>query len=1417
MTAPPETWWRRPTPLTAAVLAVLAYVPALTAAPGRMPSDSKLYLYLDPGRFLFDAASTFDARQFAGWVPHQHIAYLWPGIPWFWTFDELGVPDWIAHRLWIGTIMVLAGLGVRWCARLLGLGAVAALTAAVVYQLSLYVLPYVSRTSVMLLPWAGLGWIVAFTIRAASRRTWGDPAAIALIVLTVGAVNATALAMIVPAPVLWLVHAAWSRMTTWRQALAAGARIAVGCVTVSLWWIAMLLIQSRHGIDVLPYSESLADVAHTATSAEVWRSLGYWLFYIRDPGGPTTSESLRYLSSTPAIVVSYVLPVLALVAVALARWQHRRYAALLIGVGLVLAVGVHPAADRSPLMRLLTGDAEGGLALALRSSTRALPVMMLGMALALAMVVQASETIRPVRTVPSQWIAGGVVVLVAVMNVPGLWTGAFVDPALDRDQDPPEAWRAAASELDRRDGDRVLQLPGAEFGAFRWGFTVDQPLPGLTDAPLITRDLLPLGSPAAMDLLYAFDDRVQDGTLEPSSVAPVARLLGVDTVWLANDLAFDRFRTARPEVVRDLVLRAPDVGTVSGYGAPFVNRPEVPMTDARSLGDPRVGAPVRPVELASIDDPVGIIRSSAASIVVSGSGDGLVDAAAVGLVAPAVASVRYSASSDDRAGLLDDATALVVTDSNRDRARHWRSSQDTTGFTESGGPAPGVLVAVAADARLPVFDTDDPTTQTVAVQRGPVTATATSYGEPFAYLPEHRPAMAIDGDPATAWLVGEHADPVGERIRLDHAGSPAALTLLQPDMAGARRITRVVVTQSGEPSSRRVVELDERSWTGTGQTIPLQSASATGSIEVTIDAVGGGTPFTASAVAPVGFAEIDLGLGPTIEVVRPPHDALELVDGETPLALTFTRLRVDPTDRWRDDPEPRLVREFDLPTTRSMDVGFDVRVDARAGDAELAAMFGWPAVASSRLAGSIRNAGVSALDGDTETAWITDMDAAAGATLTTTATRPFSQLTVRQPVTGFSRITALTVRVGSDVRTVELAPDASGAAVVQFDPPVAAGDVDIVIDAIEPVDSTDRRFADPVTLPAAITELEFDGRVTAPRIGTTDWSAPCTPLATIGDVALGARLRLTGEAWLAGAAIEAEPCQPSVEVPAGTNALRSLDTDLPITLDRVVLDDRARAALDVLEPGPSVDVVEAGRFHRRIEVSGCVAGCWLVLGEGFNDAWAASGPDGDLGAPTLIDGGFNGWRLPAATGPVVVEVRWTAQRRLDVSLVLSAVAAIAAIVVLVRDRRRGDGAAMPATAAPELVTSDRRPRIPVVAAVLWPALAGILISPSWVLWGALAAAIALAAGRPRLAEWTAAASVLVVSVLVVAREWRSAPLPNGGWPAEFESLHRLGMFAAAALLVAALTADDGGLPIAGAVVQEASRSPADAGPERASP
>ena len=174
-----------------ALLAALSYLPALFTKPGRMPADTKLYLYLNPGRLIGDAPNTWDVRQFGGWVPHQIIAYLWPQGPWYWVMEKVGAPDWVAQRLWIGTLLFLGGCGVLWAGRLLGLDRRGATAAAVVYQLSPYVLPYISRTSAMLLPWAAVGWLVALTIKTAtSEHRWRYAALTALVVLSCSAVNA---------------------------------------------------------------------------------------------------------------------------------------------------------------------------------------------------------------------------------------------------------------------------------------------------------------------------------------------------------------------------------------------------------------------------------------------------------------------------------------------------------------------------------------------------------------------------------------------------------------------------------------------------------------------------------------------------------------------------------------------------------------------------------------------------------------------------------------------------------------------------------------------------------------------------------------------------------------------------------------------------------------------------------------------------------------------------------------------------------------------------------------------------------------------------------------------------------------------------------------------------------------------------
>ena len=107
--------------------------------------------------------------------------------------------------------------------------------------------------------------------------------------------------------------------------------------------------------------------------------------------------------------------------------------------------------------------------------------------------------------------------------------------------------------------------------------------------------------------------------------------------------------------------------------------------------------------------------------------------------------------------------------------------------------------------------------------------------------------------------------------------------------------------------------LDERSFSDAGQTVELSPTPAT-SLAVVIDSVVVPDPTIGPALAAVGFAEVDVGLGPTVEVVRVPTDVVDaLADApQTPVSYVFTRLRTRPTRplarRSRTDDGPRVRR-----------------------------------------------------------------------------------------------------------------------------------------------------------------------------------------------------------------------------------------------------------------------------------------------------------------------------------------------------------------------------------------------------------------------------------------------------------------------------------------------------------------------------
>ena len=1412
------------------VLALLAYVPALASSPGRMPADTKLYLYLDPGGLLGRAASTFESAQFAGWVPHQQIAYLWPSGPWFWLFDTLGVADWVAHRLWIGTIVFAAGAGVRWAASALGIGPSGSTVAALVYQLSPFLLAYISRTSLLLLPWAGLGWIVALTIRAATGASrpraagdvgwrdragaWRDPALIALIVATIGAVNATALALIIPGPLLWLVHATWQQSIGRRQALGIALRVGVLCGAVSLWWIGMLVVQSRHGAPVLSFSETLEDVSRNSTGSEIIRSLGYWLLYQRDPIGPTTTASLPYLISLRSIAVSFAVALIGLLGLTVVSWPHRRYAALLVAVGGIIAVGVHPIGSPSPLMSLLTDDSGSGLALALRSSTRAIPVFLLGIALGAGALISsipswtprgwpASHRRRPeLRTLAAVGVG-----LLAVVNLPSLSGADLVDPAIDRDENPPQSWSDAAQRIDETaDGGRVLQLPGAEFGAFRWGYTADQPLAGLGTTPLLTRELLPLGSAAAMDLIYALDDRFQEGTIEVASVAPVSRLLGVSSLLLTNDMAFERYRTARPEVVDALLTgsEGAGLGAVERIGTPTTNTPDVAMTDPASLLDDRIGDPISPLTLVRVDDAVPTIRVKASTVVLSGSADGIVDAAAAGLL-DGHELVRYSASlaDDELVEAVADAELLIVTDSNRDRAHHWRGSQDVHGHTEPGGPDDDVLVPTSSDQRLALFDTDDPATQTVAVQEGPATAIVSSYGEPSAYRPEDRAVMAIDGDPYTAWTVGDHGDPLGGRIRLRldepfDGSRPLVLRQVAPP-PGGRIITSIRITIDDDRSI--TVGLGPDSYVAPGESISDPALDGATSIEIAIDAVSDGDPAVAASRAGVGFAEIDTGLGPTTEYIRVPTDAIDQ-QTDAAMAVVLTRLRIDSTDPWRSDPEPALRRLFSLGDQRSFDATFTLRLDLGADDARLAGFLdadtpGSGGVAADRrLAGAAQVRGRSAFDGDMTTSWVSPFDDAVGARLGFMSEAALGDIELYQPVGDYSTITTVTISDG--VRSFDVAvapPDPSGRSALTVGEGLAAGPLTLTITGIEPRTTIDRRYGDVMTLPAAISEISGPGLVTTVLDGNRVIVGECVDdLLVLDGEPLALSYETTVADLIAGEPVTATACGGVLELDRGEHRIVSTTAAArPLTVDRIVLTDAPEtSASSPTAPRIAATVDRDLSRHRTVTVEPCPDGCWLVLGEGFNQAWSANVSGVDLGEPVLVDGGFNGWWLQPSTEPTVVDMIWTAQGPVTWGLVVGAITAIGLAAVVILTRRRYFTAAVAPTRCRRRSARPDRERL---AGATFVVSSALLIGPVWALAALVPTAFVLVVpSRPgwlqRPLELTGLSVAVFVALATSYVERRDRPYPDAGWTVHFDHLNGAALFALLAVMCGSLFASD---------------------------
>ena len=408
-------------------------------------------------------------------------------------------------------------------------------------------------------------------------------------------------------------------------------------------------------------------------------------------------------------------------------------------------------------------------------------------------------------------------------DLPPLWTGGLVAGNLDRPTAIPAYIHQAAGYMNAQSHDtRVLQLPGQDFAYYRWGVTSDPVWPGLMTRPYLIRAAVPVGEagqrqpapgPGRVDpgrrgrpLHDRPDGRPAERRRPPLRVRrPVRAVRHGPTPAVVADPQRPGHRSGHPRDLRHPPARIRPSSTRSP------TRPSSPSRPGASIPPPVAVFPVPDAR------PITRTESPADPLLVAGDGQGLVEAAAAGLLA-SNPTIFYSATyAGDQAG-LDAASSghgavLVLTDTNRNQLSTWGTVVDNYGYVEQANESP--LVVDPAEASLPVFPGAGSDTETVAVVDGVASVRATAYSNPITNTAENQPLNAVDGNPDTAWTEGAFSPGTDEslQVKLVHPVTADHITLLQPQTGPRNRtVTDVTLTFDGGAPGPRHLGGGVRAW-----------------------------------------------------------------------------------------------------------------------------------------------------------------------------------------------------------------------------------------------------------------------------------------------------------------------------------------------------------------------------------------------------------------------------------------------------------------------------------------------------------------------------------------------------------------------------------------------------------------------------
>jgi hypothetical protein len=1291
------------------LLTAVSFALAFAQRPGVVVADTKINLYVSPARFLSQVVSAWTPSTTLGHVfSGQYGGYLFPMAPFFAAGHGAGLSMWVVQRLWLGALLTLGAWGI---VRLLDVvhsprRGIAHLVAGAMFVFNPFVVTDIDRTSISLLAYALLPWmLVAVHQGLRDPRGWRWPVLFALFVAgSGGGVNAGVLGWVLLGPLLLLLY---ERLFGDLPAGAIGPflmRLVPLSVLASLWWLMGLAVAALHAPNILQFTEQPGAIWNPTSLTESLRLMGYWPSYFgigyTGPLKPFYASAGPLLFSPWVVGASLLVPALALAGL---PWTlRRRYAPFLLLLtlaGLLAMTAGFP--NGTPLRRgLLFSYYHFSLLQVLRTTYKAGPLVAVGLAclggLGASALADGLGRFHGLGGLGRRrWASGAAVALGVALLAAGSWplvNGTALDDTLALHHGVPAAWHQAAADLDRTlpAQDRAMVLPGQLFGFYDWGGTVDPILPALSSRPVAERGITPYADLRADNLLWGVDSLVTQRRAYPGQLRPLLNLLGVGAVVVGSDGNLARSGELAP---------ADAAGVLAGQGLSRPTRAYGPRRTFESGAGQLAARTVLPQVRRYALPTAGMVRviPRATPTILDGDGGGVLDLAALGAL-PSAQALRYAAdmsASQIRAAARAGAN-LVISDSNR------RQILATSSLFQNAGPVLGASDPISKDsAQLDPFPRAGAAAQTVAELGGGVSYVRSTFSPGYPQFPEHRPFEALDGNPATAWLVDRHVDASQRDLEV---GFPRPRTVAYVNLTpyDDARASVLAVSVDGQrfaihPGLNHLV---------------LRHPGRASQLTVSLDRV---THPRVAAGGGGGIRELAIPGVHATEALRPPvliqsalagtrldRDSLTYVFSRTTGDQPFARQPFDPDPQFGNidypgDSETVLARSFTTPAARRWRAQAWVSPAAAAPDPALDRLTGYhgPGVfrSSSRFQGRPAYRASSAFDAHAPTAgWVGEWYSGQPAWLQVSAHHPLtihrlrlvpSSAPVRRPT-----LVELSYP-GGITSPLRVAP--GGEVTLPRRLSADRFRIQVLAAGFPSFTPLSKRGVRAVGI-GRVTGIAGLGKpVSIPRSGSLPGGCR-GPSLTVGGRLIGLALSGTIAQFDAGSPLRAHSCGSPVALPAGRLTLHGQPG--PLLVDLLALRSAPPAPVAIAATGGGAgggggggaggaasgggaggSVLRPGHVGNgsvtgvRVAAHGAD---WLVLGQSYDPGWQATCDGRSLGAPVPLQGYADAW--PLDHGCTHLSFAYAPNRLMVGADLLSGLAAAAMLLALavfaVRRRRR---------------------------------------------------------------------------------------------------------------------------------------------------